>query len=243
MLMQATQKDLIIYLTPSTSLMEGGAREIGKNKRRGKMEISFVNKTNLIKGINNWNKHPRWDPHFHNDLYQTLYSFQQRGFTIEYWRFLVDELARWIAIRGTTKEDIFQRGLIKLSSLEANYRASIINHRDNNPNLYTVKWDEIKSLFHTALQIKKTSTPSIVFASKLCHFILPDTFIVVDSSFNEGAEDEWEYEDYWKECQEAWINCTDREELIMILSEKIGPGVIKNFPFSTKITELCSSGS
>jgi hypothetical protein len=65
---------------------------------------------------------------------------------------------------------------------------------------------------------------------------MPTTFPVIDNKFI-GIN--YSYESYWKNCQDAWIACNEKEELKQFLLAEIGEPVVLSYPWSTKITEIC----
>ena len=79
-----------------------------------------------------------------------------------------------------------------------------------------------------------------MFASKLCHFLLPDAYPVIDGDVI-GIR--WaSYEAYWRYCKSQWVACEGKTGLIDALSQEIGPDVAPDYPFTTKVTELCIIG-
>lgn len=208
------------------------------------MSDILLTNENLQRGISKRKKdHAHWDLDFHNRLYSELYSMRTKGINAEYWGFLVDQLAVWRATRGSSKLEIYQRGLTQLSALGHYIRLIIEKHLGYEPDITMVNWKEIQPLFNLAFYIKKTINQSPVFASKLCHFIFPNIFMVTDNEVIGAADDLDDYRDYWEDCQEDWTSCTTKIELISILGNDIGPDLIENYPFATKITELCIIGS
>ena len=156
------------------------------------------------------------------------------GFSARYWEYLVDLLASWRAIRPLTKVEIRSRGSAKLAEIEKEYWRTLSVHDNSEPDLSTAKWYELNDLFSIASSIKGVYSP--VFPSKLCHFILPNFFPVIDNKFI-GLNHS--YETYWKNCQNAWIACNEKEKLKQLLLVEIGEPVVPTFPWSTKITEIC----
>lgn len=88
-----------------------------------------------------------------------------------------------------------------------------------------------------ARSIKGVESP--VFASKLCHFLLPNIFPVIDHAVVDvnGC-----YFDYWTYCSRQWQGCEEKALLIDIMKKAIGVSVFAQYPFSTKIVELCLIG-
>jgi hypothetical protein len=150
----------------------------------------------------------------------------------------VDILWDWRAIRPKTKEYIGERGAIALEELNRNVEA-IRKGRAGNFEITDITWEEVEPLFQTAIRIKDVARP--VFASKLCHFLLPSIFPVID---NEYIGLNGDYADYWRSCRRLWA--TTDEGLRVELKTELGKFVpLENadgYPWATKIVEICLSG-
>ena len=89
--------------------------------------------------------------------------------------------------------------------------------------------------------IKPTQTPSPVFTSKFCHFLLPRVYPVVD---NEGLGNRWStYETYFRLVQREWIDTDPNVRISLVnrlsgLIEATGASVFAGFPVANKIIEL-----
>jgi hypothetical protein len=186
-----------------------------------------------------WISRPGWPADFHAPLYRILAELKSGGLSPECWRHIVDHLASWRATRPLTKAAIVQRGTPVLGKLAQEAEAIINASRPQPPNLDTCKWEQVAGLYEVASWIKGLSTP--VFGSKLCHFILPDAFPVIDWDFI-GVSVAG-YQPYWELCKREWISCQNRQSLVAVLSARIQPRDAPFFPWSTKITELCIAGS
>ena len=88
------------------------------------------------------------------------------------------------------------------------------------------------------MEVKGVGSP--VFASKLCHFILPSAFPVVDGEAVQGSA--IPYVDYWERCRACWTGCREKRELRAELRDRMSSEPIVSYPWSTKITELCWIG-
>lgn len=108
-------------------------------------------------------------------------------------------------------------------------------------NIATVSWEQIAAFPMEVGKIKPTKSPSPVFTSKFCHFLLPKVFPVVD---DEGLGNKWPtYEGYFKFVQEIWksTDVVDQSRLEAELSrliESAGQRVSPSFPMKNKIVEL-----
>ncbi|MBI3469364.1 MAG: hypothetical protein HY000_40700 [Planctomycetes bacterium] len=175
----------------------------------------------------------------HNELYRELERHRTRGLDEEFWDFLVDTLTKWSAIRGTeehTKEAIHTEGLKRLPELRRCFYRLARNGNSKLPTVETVEWADVEPLFNVAWQVKKCKNNSPVFASKLCHFLVPSAYFIFDNTLVKPG---WnEYRDYWEDCRRAWLDRSDKQALRPELRKKI-PDPCSTFPWPTKITELC----
>lgn len=195
---------------------------------------------NLEAGIELWwTEKTNWPRDFHNKFYQELYGLRAVGLDNVWWSAIVDHLARWRAIRPRTKKEIYDLGQEKLVDLQKEYdELSQMGSKNNSADLYNAGWHEVHPLYQIAFAIKGVNSP--VFASKLCHFIIPELFPVIDQEVV-GVNTKT-YEIYWCFCKKEWEQCQEKANLIERLSASIGVTPIQNYPFSTKIVELCISG-
>jgi hypothetical protein len=204
-----------------------------------------VNSNNILTtqylnaGISRWRENPKWDQDFHNSLYKDLHRIKSRGLNQDWWRKIVDHLWNWRAIRPYTKEYISQRGIACLSDFQEEYTAILDANQSAEPSLETISWEKLSGLFGIAAGIKDTMPFSPVFASKLCHFVFPGAFPVVDRAMVGISS---KYVDHWHYCREQWVEGALREDLILILKNEIRGGVFVSYPWSTKIVELCVIG-
>jgi len=189
-------------------------------------------------GIKFWlEKKPRWGRDFHNQLYKHFAKIQSNGFTNEWWEEMIKILWGWVAIRPKTKQFIRERGKSRLADLTLGHQHIVDKCAGKTPSNLLVEWKDIEPFFITAQSIKDVSSP--VFASKLCHFILPSVFPVIDQEVLGGSKS---YQDYWQFCKDLWLTTKDTDELIKILANKIGDNITPNYPWTTKIVELCLTG-
>lgn len=200
------------------------------------MTENLVNKANLEEGIRKFKSRPNWDRDFHNSLYKKLYTARQRGFNSEYLDVLLYWLWDWAALRPRTKEFLKARGMERMPHIEAEYKKILASHGNKEPDLAEAKWEELENLFSLAQEIKNIDSP--VFASKMCHFILPGCYFPVDGQFTGLGQP---YKSRWLKAQRAWSDCSDKGNLIELLKKEIGEGVIAEYPWATKITEMCIS--
>ena len=177
-----------------------------------------------------------WD--FHNSLYARHEEYRRRGLDHEFWDVLVDDLWSWHAIRGRTKHTkagIREEGLQRFSMLKECFTRLIGNSGVELPSIDSVRWDDAKPLFDVARKIKDATSP--MFASKLCHFLVPSIYFITDGTLvKRGWKD---YPTYWKDCRSAWLCRHDDQALQDELKKEIAVAPCDSFPWATKITELC----
>ncbi len=197
---------------------------------------AIVNKQSLARGLQNWFTHPNWPRDLHSQFYMELNQMFANGLTLSCWDSLVDILWDWRAVRPKTKAYIRERGVPVLGLI--NQHIEHIRDRCLVPSISNVDWAEVSPLFEVAGSIKGVSSP--VFASKLCHFLMPDMFPVIDNEFI-GVNGT--YQDYWLMCKKLWEMLDDKvkNELIDELSKYVPRSNRRVFPWATKIVEICYS--
>jgi len=207
---------------------------------------NLLNNKNLQAGMQIWYIQTTWPRDFHNQFYQDLHRRRQHGLDTKWWPPTVDDLWRWKAIRPLTKGIVLARGQNNLQHLQREYARiqSILGNRI--PSLSNLAWEDVADLYHIASQIKNVNSP--VFGSKLCHFIMPDAFPVIDSNIIKKCKkvigaSAHSYEAYWRFCKSQWVGCIARPQLVQTMQKAIGPNIFLHYPYAVKITELCISGS
>jgi hypothetical protein len=200
--------------------------------------INILTQANLDAGIQVWLK-LKWPCDFHNQRYKDLEQFMVKGLNGEWWQKIVDVLCEWKAIRPLSKAAIYQRGLGYLNQLCTEYNRILLVKQEQELDLGTASWDMLSGLYIVASSIKNVSSP--VFGSKLCHFIIPNAFPVIDNYVIGIGK--IVYQDYWSFCSTQWRSCDFEQGLIQRLRQEIVDEVAEHYPWSTKITELCIIGS
>ena len=207
-----------------------------------KKSDSICTPANLKRGMKAFLEHKDWPRDFHVEFYCKLRKWQQDGLTQDWWDKIIDELGHWKAIRPKSPGDIRKVAKKRKSLDRMKESLSGIHAKD----IASCDWNDIAGLFAVAHKIKETKSESFVFASKLCHFILPKVFPTYDKGALQFPRPS--YEAYWQYCQEQWKNCTDKKELKQLLRQKImqNPDIkasyLKEYPWVAKITELCIMG-
>jgi len=193
---------------------------------------------NLEAGIRYWQQElTGWPADLHNELYRNLHEWKQGGLTPDWWARIVDVLSGWRAIRPRTKAFIYEHGIGCLSALEDEYLRLARLTLNDQPCLSDFYWNEVAGLFELARSIKGVDSP--VFASKLCHFLMPNIYPVIDHAVV-GVNGS--YAEYWALCARLWAECEEKAALVETVKTAIGDSVFDRYPFSTKIVELSLIG-
>jgi hypothetical protein len=204
--------------------------------------MNFATRDTLRAGIDVWMSKPDWPRDFHNSLYRELAVVRGKGI-LAFWNLAVEELSAWRAIRPKTKEFIDGRGRERMDKMAAANTAILAAHAGTEPGLSQAVWSELIELYRIAVEIKGVDSP--VFASKLCHFLMPSAFVVID-----GEVVGWTagnpvgvYRDYWTRCQDGWHVCRERDALKKQLAAAMTGDAAPSYPWSVKIMELCHVGA
>jgi hypothetical protein len=161
----------------------------------------------------------------------------------------VKRLWDWKAIRArkppNTKEAIKDAGLARLDriALQIQHIRSTV---PSEPGIEDVEWEDIAELFGLSFEIKcgNRRSGSPVFACKMCHFIFPKIFPVIDNL----ATGVFDYEFYWRGMRGEWLRFPDKERAKLqlkesiICSENATEGIHDLYPWETKIIELSHIG-
>jgi hypothetical protein len=194
---------------------------------------------NFRAGLSWWLDKDNWGRDLINAEYDGIYNDRAEGVTERWWGATVTRLGQWQAYRGSkppnSKLEITQRGLQQLAYLSEEY-SRLMSNPMMEPSIADQSWEDIVPVFAIAYRIK----PSPVFAGKMCHFLFPNLFIVMDNVATSVSN----YEIYWRGMKSAWCSFKDKESLRNALATAIGSGkpIHQRYPFETKIIELCHIG-
>jgi hypothetical protein len=207
----------------------------------------IVSIENLECGIKWWKAEVgKWGLDFANADYYGIYESRTDGITREWWIATVDRLWSWRAIRApkppNTKQAIYELGIKRLDKI-AGLDSSIRSIKPPEPTITDVAWGNVGPLFDLCFQIKPGGSKygSPVFASKMCHFLFPKVFPVIDN----WATGIFEYEFYWRGMKDEWMRFREKSEAIdklKVAMETNGKHIHELFPFETKIIELSHIG-
>jgi len=198
----------------------------------------IINIDNLRAGICRW-RDLKFPADILNAEYHSMYRSRAAGVTENWWSSVVDRLGRWKAYRGpsppNTRYEIAQRGLACLPAMAAEY-AKLVGNSTTEPSIIDLTWEDVAPLFALAYGIK----PRYVFASKMCHFVFPKLFVVMDNRLTEP----FEYEFYWRGMKDEWGRFTDKNESVRVLTDNIRADrpLHALYPWETKVMELSHAG-
>lgn len=190
---------------------------------------------NLKKGLK-W-RTQRWpnDVNIRNTLYDDIYKVRSKGVTEEWWRATVSRLSQWTANRPYSNNKIRNRGRKQLVRIRQQFRKLIAA---GEPCITNLQWADIDQLFEIAFEIKPLKSMTPVFASKMCHFLFPKLFIVMDNK----ATGVGHYELFWRGLKDSWNKFNDKEKARNILFKAIQNRRHRNYPVETTIMEICAIG-
>lgn len=201
----------------------------------------IISPKNLGAGINWWKTTKKnWGEDFVNCEYYKIYSDRLAGTTNEWWNHTLDRLSGWRALRSPLhlkEEDYRALGAERLGTISDHYRR-ILSLSSSEPVISELRWDDIAHLVEVVAEIKPRSS---MFASKMCHFLFPKLFLVMDNEATGISQ----YEVYWRGMREAWLSFSDKEILIDMLKRAIHTEapIHPLYPWETKILELCHIGA
>ncbi len=205
----------------------------------------IISLDHLNAGLKWWGKRrgkkTKFPSDIHNADYYDIYDVRAAGVTVQWWDATVNRLGQWRAYRGgkcpITKKEIIRRGIQRLSEVAAEY-AKLVTSSTTEPCITDVCWEDVDSLFAIASGIRRGKAP--VFASKMCHFLFPKLFIVMDNQ----ATSIFDYEFYWRGMKDEWCRFKDKAEASNLLRNAIRSSKPLHplYPLETKIMELSHIG-
>jgi hypothetical protein len=160
------------------------------------------------------------------------------NFTLAWWeQHQLPRLRRWRATRPYGGADLTPRFVQSAATLNTSWQLACAPYLEHD--ITSVTWQQVMAFPDEVAKIKPTKTPSPVFTSKFCHFLLPKVFPVVD---NEAVGGGWAtYQAYFKYVQYEWTttDASTRTSLITALTAATGSTQLNSeYPVVTKIVEL-----
>ena len=182
---------------------------------------------------------PRWASDVGNAAYEQWAGNNPNGnFTPTWWQsYQLPRLSSWRAIRPSSGAALTTRFIAGASALSAAWQVACAPYLERD--ITSVTWQQVMDFPDEVANIKPTKTPSPVFTSKFCHFLLPRIFPVVDRQAVGGG---WRtYQAYFNYVQYEW-STTDpstQADLITALTAATGATQLySGYPIVTKVVEL-----
>jgi hypothetical protein len=199
----------------------------------------IISLENLSRGLAWWCSESKWGKDVMNSEYVEIFGDRGLGIQDGWWDRALGRLGRWHAYRGpkkpNSKAEIADLGEARLEQIGAEYQR-LAAQSSTEPCIADYIWEQVEPLYSLAYGIK--SSP--VFAGKMCHFLLPNLFVVMDN----WAVDAFDYEIYWRGMRDAWRSFPNQDPAKTMLINAIGPTATLHarYPIETKIIELCHIG-
>ena len=199
----------------------------------------IISLDNLKAGLNWWRK-GHFPADIHNADYYDIYRARSEGTTQQWWIATVNRLGQWRAYRGpkppNTKAEITARGVRCLGALAAQY-AKFVASSAKEPCIDGLCWEDAAPLYVLVSDIKPGSP---VFTGKMCRFLFPKVFIVMDNL----ATSVFDYEFYWRGMKDEWYRLKEKAEArnLLIGAIRSDHPLHPQYPLETKIMELCHIG-
>lgn len=206
---------------------------------RPKTQEMIIALDNLKAGLEWWRKGD-WPRDIHNADYYDIYDVRAAGASEQWWTATVGRLSQWRAYRGpnppNTKAEITRRGVQCLGAIAAKY-AKVVASSPTEPCIADLDWDDAAPLYGLGSEIKPGSP---VFASKMCHFLFPKLFIVMDNL----ATSVFDYEFYWRGMKDEWSRFKEKAQAMNLLTDAVRSSMPLHplYPLETKIMELSHIG-
>ena len=192
----------------------------------------------LNQGIEFW-RDTNWPQDFHNGFYQDMAEIRAHGlFNQQWWDAFLPILRQWRATRPRSSDYLTERAQNRFDALNGIWNYNIIPVIEED--IQTVEWAQIAPFVLLASEIKNVESP--VFSSKLCHFLAPHIFPVIDNAAMGNPFDS--YEEYFNSGKQEWYETDNdtKEELLNTFTNNIGPAIMPGYPLKCKIIEICLIG-
>ena len=203
--------------------------------------MAIITFYNLKAGLQWWSNN-RWPADMLNADYYDIYAERSSVGTGTWWTATLNRLGKWRAIRPKSKSYIQSRGQDRLSAI-ARWYSNVRGTSATEPCIADMEWEDVAPLFALAYGIKRDKSP--VFASKMCHFMFPKLFLVLDNK----ATGIFEYEFCWRGLKDEWSRFTKKSGACSLVAQVIASGkaasakpIHPDYPYETKIMELCLIG-
>lgn len=206
--------------------------------------VQPINLAEFTAGVNWWRTKTDWPHDFHNHDYPVLAAENPDGrFDITWWASVQPRLTRWKAFRPVPRTVVAANVIANAADLAAAWNQSCKPYRNTDIADPAVTWEALRAFPEVVFRLKPTRSP--VFPSKLCHFLLPKVFPVIDGLALAGHS--LTYEAYFRLVKGTWAATADdmkqclTAEIAHLVNES-GRPLDPAFPVVTKIVELALIG-
>ena len=192
----------------------------------------------LNQGIAYWRR-TNWPQDFHNAFYQHIAKIRADGlFNQQWWDAFLPILRQWRAHRPRSSAYLTARAQNRFDSLNNSWNQNIVPVIGQD--IEAIEWLSIAPFVRLVAEIKNVRSP--VFSSKLCHFLAPHIFPVVDNAAMGNPFDS--YETYFNAGRQEWCETDNDTKGILtdLITNEIGPNMVLNYPVKCKVIELCLIG-
>lgn len=195
-------------------------------------------------GVNWWRTKTDWPSDFHNRDYPTMAAeHPDDRFDAVWWARVEPRLTRWRAFRPIPRAIVAANVATNTADLAATWKQSCKPYLHTDIADPAVTWDAVRAFPEVVYRLKPTRSP--VFPSKLCHFLLPKVFPVVDGLALAGHPNT--YEAYFRLVKGTWETTpqSTQQRLIAEIADLVtesGRPLDSAFPVVTKIVELALIG-
>ncbi|WP_203840509.1 hypothetical protein [Winogradskya humida] len=204
-----------------------------------------INLAEFTAGAIWWRTKTTWPDDFHNSDYPVLAAQNPDGrFDAAWWARVQPRLAAWKAFRPVPRAVVAANVVANAADLTQAWKTSCAPYLHADIADPEVTWEAIRAFPEVVFRLKPTRSP--VFASKLCHFLLPKVFPVVDGLALGGHS--MTYEAYFRLVKDTWVVTPEeiRSSLIAEITNLVeltyGKPLAPEFPAVTKIVELALIG-
>lgn len=196
-----------------------------------------LNPEYIENGIAFWNRRG-WSADLHNSFYVKHVPAMRPvdgRFDLDWWNRVWPTLRGWSATRrGGSRTSMTQRAEQQFPTLERLWRDNVSRHISED--IDAVQWSDVSEFAAHVSYIKGVSSP--VFTSKLCHFLIPQVFPVVDNWAMGNPYST--YGEYYQTAQSMWrkTDADTKNLLVSRLANLVGPEMDPLFPTACKLVEL-----
>ncbi len=200
----------------------------------------------LDAGIEYW-RGTRWPQDFHEAMYVASPPLARLSDDFDsWWNPLVKRLLVWKANRPISAEQLSARAAQKFPAICEQWQIAIAPLLDRD--IAEIEWRQVSGFTALVSEIKETRSP--VFTSKLCHFLAPRIFPVVDKAAM--GRPYATYELYFNAAQKEWksTDAATQRMLVGRMAEAVlkgrgddtGAPIAQVYPLKCKLVELCLIG-